>query len=195
MGFLLGLNYRRTTGNNKKRFTASAPLCATASSIATVPLAFCAAGGFPSSALCPTAGDFEEPLAQFWVGDQFLGTLKRRAGRAPHTGRKPTMRGVQRLSVTAVLRDPPTRFSEPRLPVRGLHAARLMNDSLRSRPGGAEGGSPFFLRTRDAYLGAMPPRRSRAARQAVGDGRQGSIKRGKTHAEPHCPHRDGTGGS
>ena len=36
----------------------------------TVPLAFSAARRFSGSALCPPAGDIEEPLAQFWVGDQ-----------------------------------------------------------------------------------------------------------------------------
>src|SRR5262245_10066154 len=40
-----------------------------------VPLAFSTAGGFPGSALCPSAREIEEPLAQFWVGDH----LARRA--------------------------------------------------------------------------------------------------------------------
>jgi hypothetical protein len=33
-------------------------------------LAFSTARGFSGSALCPPAGDIEEPLAQFWVSDQ-----------------------------------------------------------------------------------------------------------------------------
>jgi hypothetical protein len=49
----------------------------------TDPLAFCAAGGFSGSALCPPAGDIEEPLAQFWVSDQ-LGAARTFAAYSRH---------------------------------------------------------------------------------------------------------------